>query len=138
MIVTNKCIEGIIKKKKSSSEPIEPISNINTVCHGGDYKNEEWYIKISEIDIWKKWNTDSCLLEFKIKPEGSKCAKEKNQNELHSRRESFGPSDLSYIEIIIDEADGSNREEREKCEIGFISIPERVPNIDAELWSKIL
>lgn len=124
MIITNKCVQRIVKKQKSACESIESVSDIDTICHRCNNQYEERNIKISYIYIWKKWNTDSRLFEFKVKPKCSKCPKKKKKGELHSGRKSLGSSDFFYIQIIIDESNSTNSKECKKSEVGFISIPE--------------
>ena len=122
LIVADKCVYRIVKKKQSSCETIEPVSDIDAIGHRRDDEDEEGDIPDSEIDISKEGYTDIGVPELEEEPVGSERSEEKEEYELHSSWEPLRPSDLSDIEIVIDESYPSYCEEREECEIRLFSI----------------
>ncbi len=125
-IVTNKCIDGIVEEEETSCKTIKSIGNIHTIRHAYDDENKEGYIYKRESDIAKKWNIHRMIPEFRIEPPGTHTSKKKKERHFDSSGKSFGSSDFSDIEIVIDTSDSANRKERKKWKEGFFSIPEGV------------
>ena len=138
LIIAYEGIYCVIKEEETTCESIESIGDIHTVRHRRDDKDKKRDIPYTEVEIPYKRYAYFRISQLEVEPVCSECTEEEKEYEFYSGRESFGSTDFFDIEIVIDESDASYCEEREKCEIGFISIEKWKGNIESETRSKIL
>ncbi len=138
LIVADKCVECVVKEKKSSGKSVESIGDIHTICHRRDDQDEERDVEDTEWDISEKWYSDISISELEVEPVGSQSREEKKEYEFYSRRKSLCSPDFSDIEIVIHESYGSYSKECEECEVGFFSVQEWVVQIESELFRECL
>lgn len=132
LVIGNEGVDSIIEEEKSTSETVETVGDIDRIGHSDDDEYEEGNIKESNLECPEERDAEASMTEFDIEPIGSESSKNSEENHLDSCRESLGPSDFAHIEIIVYESNESDTRECKEGEVGLISIPETVLNIDAE------
>lgn len=130
--IRDHCIDRIAKKEESSRKSIESIGDIHTIGGRDQYEDEKGNIPYADINTTEKRNMEGRISELRIEPIGSYKGKKDEECHLESCRESFGPSDLSDIEVVIENANTADTHEGEEGDIGLIAIPETVLEASSE------
>lgn len=132
LIVGNEGVDDIIEEEESAGESVESVGDIDRIGHGDDDEDEEGNIEESDFECPEEGDTETGVSEFDIEPVGSKSGENHEEDHLESCRESLSSPDPANIKVIIYESDESDTREREESEIGLVSIPETVFDVDIE------
>lgn len=132
LIIGDEGVDDIVEEEESAGESIESVGDIDRIGHGDDDEYEEGNIEESDFECPEEGDAETGVSEFDIEPIGSKSGENHEENHLESCREPLGSPDPADIEVIIHESDESDTREREEGEVGLVSVPETVFDIDIE------
>lgn len=132
MVVTNERIYRVVEKQQSSCKPVKSVRDVHGIGHGDDDEHEERNVKPSELEISEERDFYVRKSELVIKPPRSDTGKNQKENHFYPCGKPLSSSISKDVEIIVDDANGSNGKEGEKGEIRFVTVPERVLDVYAE------
>ena len=130
--IGDESVHDIVEEEESSRESVESVRDIHGICHRDDDEDKEGNIENPETHFAEEGEVESGMPEFHIEPVRSKSCKYREEYHLDPCGKSLRSSDSANIQIVVHEADESDRCERKECEISFVSIPETVFYSDSE------
>lgn len=126
--ICNRSVCNKLKQQKSTSKSVKPVCDIHAIGRRNKYKNKNWNIEVPKSHVAQKWEMNVIVAKFHKKPVRPERCEYNQQNHFHTSRKSFGTTDSTNIEIIINCTNKSHTHQRKNRKIGFLAIPEIIFN----------